>query len=70
MKVDVEGAELEVLQGAHRVIAEFHPAIFAEIHGTQLHADRRAFLLKEGYHVEEAYGQVIGTPRRKSVSAS
>jgi FkbM family methyltransferase len=70
IKIDVEGAELEVLQGAHRVIAEFHPAIFAEIHGTQLHADCRAFLLKEGYHVDEANGQLIATPAHKSAPTS
>src|SRR4029077_8974495 len=38
IKIDVEGAELEVLQGSHRALAEFHPTIFLEIHGTQLHA--------------------------------
>ena len=69
IKIDVEGAELEVLEGARRVIAEFHPAIFAEIHGTQLHADCRAFLLKEGYHLDEAYGQLIATAAHKSDSS-
>ncbi|MGB7438647.1 MAG: FkbM family methyltransferase [Candidatus Acidiferrum sp.] len=58
LKIDVEGAELEVLQGANRVLTEFHPAIFLEDHGTQLHADCRAFLLARGYHVESAYGQL------------
>ena len=27
LKIDVEGAELEVLQGAHRALAEFHPSV-------------------------------------------
>jgi FkbM family methyltransferase len=70
LKIDVEGAELEVLEGSHRALAEFHPAIFLEIHGTQLHADCRAFLSKKGYHLDEAYGQLLATPARKSPSSS
>ena len=62
----MEGAELEVLQGGHRALAEFHPSILLEIHGTQLHADCRAFLTKLGYHLEEAYGQIVATPAHKS----
>lgn len=70
IKIDVEGAELEVLEGAHRALAEFHPTIFLEIHGTQLHTDCRAFLTKMGYHLDEAYGQIIATPAHKSASSS
>jgi FkbM family methyltransferase len=63
MKIDVEGAELTVLRGAERTIAEFRPKIFLEIHGTQLHADCRDFLLAKGYDVEEGYGELTATPR-------
>jgi len=63
MKIDVEGAEFEVLEGADRTLTEFHPMIFLEIHGTQLHADCRAFLLAKGYSVEEGYGQLMATWR-------
>jgi FkbM family methyltransferase len=66
IKVDVEGAELEVLEGSHRALAEFHPTIFLEIHGIQLHADCRAFLSKRGYHIAEAYAQLIATPKSAS----
>lgn len=58
LKIDVEGAELEVLLGAARGIAEFHPTIFLEIHGPQLHRDCRDFLIAKDYCVEEAYGQL------------
>jgi FkbM family methyltransferase len=58
LKIDVEGAEMEVLEGASRVITEFHPAIFLEIHGTQLHADCSAFLSAKGYRIEEGYGRL------------
>jgi FkbM family methyltransferase len=70
LKIDVEGAELEVLEGAHRALAEFLPSIFLEIHGTQLHADCRAFLTKLDYNIDEAYGQLIATPARESASCS
>jgi len=60
-KIDVEGAELEVLQGASRALSEFHPKIFLEIHGTQLHSDCRTFLVAKGYSIEEKYGRITAT---------
>lgn len=53
IKIDVEGAELEVLSGSTRAISEFHPMIFLEIHGSELHRDCREFLLAKGYRVDE-----------------
>ena len=58
LKIDVEGAELEVLQGAEQTLTQFHPTILVEIHGTQLHVDCRSFLVAKGYKVKEAYGQL------------
>jgi FkbM family methyltransferase len=64
LKIDVEGAEWDVLQGATRALAEFHPKIFLELHGTQLHADCRAFLVAMGYRIEdERYGHFTATWR-------
>ena len=59
IKIDVEGAELEVLEGSHRALSHFHPTVLLEIHGTQLHSGCRTFLSKKGYHIEEAYAQLI-----------
>lgn len=64
LKIDVEGAELQVLQGGLRAISEFHPAIFLELHSAQLHNDCRAFLLDKGYGVEEGYGRLTARWRR------
>ncbi len=61
LKIDVEGAEREVLDGSTRALSEFHPKVFLEIHGTQLHAECRAFLLAKGYEVQEGYGQLAAT---------
>ena len=61
LKIDVEGAEVDVLQGASRILEEFHPAIFLEVHGTQLHADCSTLLTAKGYRLEEAHGQITAT---------
>jgi len=61
VKIDVEGAEFEVLEGASRALTEFHPTIFLEIHGTQLHVDCHAFLQAKGYRVEEGYAKLTAT---------
>lgn len=61
IKIDVEGAEWEVLQGANRVIMQVHPAIFLEVHGTELHANCRNFLIAHGYRVEEAYSELTAS---------
>lgn len=37
MKVDVEGFEEEVLRGARRVLSEFKPHLFLELHGDIIH---------------------------------
>lgn len=61
MKIDVEGAEKKVLLGAARTLAQFHPALFVEIHGTKLHTDCCEILRALGYHVEEEYGRLTAT---------
>jgi FkbM family methyltransferase len=63
LKIDVEGAEMGVLRGAAHTITEFRPTIFLEIHGTQLHADCKRFLLDHGYSVEDSYGELTATPQ-------
>jgi FkbM family methyltransferase len=56
MKIDVEGAETQVLQGAARALSQFHPSLFIEIHGVQQHANCRDMLLALGYTLIEEYG--------------
>jgi FkbM family methyltransferase len=58
IKVDVEGAEAEVLEGARRVIEQARPVWIIEIHGRQeTHVATR--LRRSGYHV-----QLLGSHRR------
>jgi FkbM family methyltransferase len=51
IKLDIEGAEVEVLKGAAQSIQRFHPALFIEVHGT-LHA-LEAFLTEFGYSIDK-----------------
>jgi FkbM family methyltransferase len=64
LKIDVEGAEMDVLRGANRTITEFLPEIFLEIHGTQLHEDCKRYLVEHGYCVAEGYGELTATAQR------
>jgi FkbM family methyltransferase len=57
LKVDVEGMELRVLRGAHRLISAQHPAIMAEVSRGQLArveatlAELDAFFSEHDYHL-------------------
>jgi len=51
MKIDVEGAEIMVLNGAAATIRAHRPAIFAEVHSSDLLRQFRAFLEPIGYAV-------------------
>jgi FkbM family methyltransferase len=49
MKIDVEGAEVDVLRGAAEVLAAHRPRIFLEAHNEELEAACRIELLRHGY---------------------
>lgn len=55
IKIDVEGAETEVLRGATRLLREFRPAIYMEI-GEAAHADCAKLLQDAGYTMTSAGG--------------
>lgn len=69
LKVDVEGAELHVLQGAKRMLERYHPAIFLAVHGDDRGRDCRHFLralgfelrtICEGNRVEDIDAEIFG----------
>jgi FkbM family methyltransferase len=54
VKIDVEGAELAVLEGMRRTLAEHRPAVICELHGT--HADFVAFVEGADYRAVNLEG--------------
>lgn len=66
MKIDVEGAELMVLQGASDTLRRHHPDIFAEIHSSALLAQCTSLLQSEGYAIV-SLDEEIGAARAKDV---
>lgn len=49
IKIDVEGAELEVLKGATHIITKFYPVILVEIQNKEIYSELNKFLSAFGY---------------------
>jgi FkbM family methyltransferase len=69
LKIDVEGAEMSVLQGARDMLARHRPVIFLSTHGPEVHRASLALLRELGYRVApilggdvEATTEVLATP--------
>ena len=50
VKIDVEGAEAEVLRGSEKIFASAKPDLICEVHYPQALDDVTQWLLKQGYH--------------------
>lgn len=62
IKIDVEGAEAEVLRGAANLVRERRPTVFVATHGEPQHAECLRLLAGLGYRVTGLQGQApIGT---------
>jgi FkbM family methyltransferase len=59
MKIDVEGAEANVLLGAKSVLTALHPTIFLATHGKELHSTCCELLRSLGYSVEPISGPAL-----------
>ena len=63
MKIDVEGAEYEVLRGAARLIKEYQPILFLDTHQREAHHNTLSFLEEQGYQLEIIDGKSLAETR-------
>lgn len=49
MKIDVDGGEIDVLQGMARTLERFHPHLFIETHSHELQEQVAQFTKQFGY---------------------
>ncbi|MEL6457006.1 MAG: FkbM family methyltransferase [Cyanobacteria bacterium J06636_27] len=59
IKIDVEGAELQVLNGAKNLLATVKPTIFLATHGDEIQRQCRIFLESIGYRLEAINGKPL-----------
>lgn len=59
IKIDVEGAELNVLRGAERTIAAHSPVIFLSTHGAAIHGQCLGWLRERDYAVRAILGDDV-----------
>jgi FkbM family methyltransferase len=63
IKIDVEGAELRVLEGAEKTLNTTHPTIFLATHGADVHQACCDFLRNLGYRLSPIEGTDISMTR-------
>ena len=63
MKIDVEGAEYEVLKGAEAVIEEYQPILFLDTHQRSAHQNTIDFLEDHHYRFEIIDGKALSETR-------
>lgn len=59
LKIDVEGAELEVLRGGAGIIGRHRPWVFLSTHGEESHGACLRWLRDHGYRVEPILGKDV-----------
>ena len=59
IKVDVEGLELPVLQGARETLVQYKPRLFLEMHGETLNLKRQNVAAIVRYLLDIGYGSIL-----------
>jgi FkbM family methyltransferase len=68
MKINAEGAEMDVLKGGRRTIAEFMPTIFLSTHSDEINRQCTEFLKALGYPLEHMAADKIWAERKGAVN--
>jgi FkbM family methyltransferase len=63
MKIDIEGAEFQAIQGARRMLARTRPAIFLSTHSGKVHRECLSLLESLGYRCEALDGRPLERSR-------
>jgi len=72
IKIDVEGAELQVLEGARRILDQSGPLVLCELHGTEIARQVVAYLLEMGFeqqmieYMSETRRHILAYPRSEA----
>ncbi|HKN11461.1 MAG TPA: FkbM family methyltransferase, partial [Pseudomonadota bacterium] len=70
IKMDVEGAEGEVLAGAKRMLRADRPVIFVALHGPEPRRACKALLAEAGYAIHDLRGnRITGDPEGDEIYA-
>ncbi len=62
LKIDVEGAAAAVLQGASRVLDEYRPTVYIELHGPEEQQGVRDLIREHGYTAQTLDGKAVPDP--------
>ena len=68
MKINAEGAEMDVFEGGRRTIAKFMPTIFLSTHSDEINRQCTGFLESMGYSLEHIATDKIWAERASAIS--
>jgi hypothetical protein len=68
VKIDTEGGAGKVLRGAQRVLREYRPQLYVELHGPEEKRGLRDWVQGNGYIIKTLAGEIVPDPTTSSAS--
>jgi FkbM family methyltransferase len=68
VKIDTEGGAGKVLRGAQRILREYRPELYIELHGPEERQAVRDYVQPNGYTVKTLAGKVVSDPSSGSAN--